>query len=197
MTRKEQYLSNILQQLESFLGSERYNGWIENAGIKVYMRKAERSVSRHSSLSLTCLDIANIWVSERYRQKGLFNDFMSSAHEMHNFDMTFLECIKNPIVLQWCVRKGWVPHNPYYRETIDSFYLLKPKTRPNNVGLTCIETSILSESIKEILFIKGKALEKEISKDARLVTLQVIPNKLQSLELRYLDNPDKVILQEM
>jgi hypothetical protein len=126
MTSKEKYLSHILGQLANFLQTDwPRNQWIENTAIKVYVRQSERYLSSFCERSLTCLDIANIAVAERYRQQGLFTDFVLQAHELHPFEITYLECIRNPIILHWCEKRGWTPHNPCDKKQVDCFYLLK------------------------------------------------------------------------
>ena len=60
MKRRDKYVANVLQQLEAFLNDTISNKWVENTAIQVYVRKSQHSLSRHSSIRFTCLDIAKI-----------------------------------------------------------------------------------------------------------------------------------------
>ena len=123
MTRKEKYLSNILQQLDAFLKEEWLpNVWIENTAMEVYVRQADHRISDISNARLTCLDVANISVKEQYRQQGFFTDFMMRAHNVHPFDMIYLECIHNPFLIEWCKKRGWICD---IKQKILCFYLLR------------------------------------------------------------------------
>ena len=127
MTKKEQYLSNIFQQLEAFLKKDwPLNRWIENPCLRVYVRQSARALFYPASEEdITSLDIANIQVAAHFRKQGIFTDFVLNAHEVHSFDATYIESIKNPLVLQWCVKRGWRPHYHDLRFPANCFYLPK------------------------------------------------------------------------
>ena len=127
----------------------------------------------------------------------MFTDFMASAHEMHSFDMTYVEYIRNPVVLQWCIKRGWAPYNPYERESIENFYLLKHSPSQEQVAFTSLEASILSKSIEEVLLTQNNRPGGVMSTNADAIMLQVLQNKLHNLERRHYGNPDKTILQEI
>jgi hypothetical protein len=127
MTRKEQYLANILRQLGDFLKKDwPSNVWIENRGLRVYVRQATRHLFYpDSEENITCLDIASIEIMPHFRKQGVFTEFIMKAHEFHSFDATYIESILNPLVLQWCIKRDWRPHYHHPKYPANCFYLPK------------------------------------------------------------------------
>lgn len=138
----EMILSTLLQQLEAFI-SDRWtrNIWIcvypgadgsqELIGslgrledqdediLHVYVRKSQRYFEERET---TCLDIASITIHKAYRGRGIFSTFVSEAHQRHPYCMTYIESVQNPLIQQWCRKRGW---NLDPNNDIPSFFLIK------------------------------------------------------------------------
>lgn len=196
MVTKEKYLSNILQQLEDFAKSDSMmpNRDIENAAIKVYVRRSRRCVLRSSHKVLKCLDIAAISVRERYRRQGLFTDFMIGAHEINPFEMTYLECIHNPLIIDWCIKRGWSLDDKNGQDEIKDFYLLKPGIMTDVVVFTSLETSILSKAVEASLLTEEQAAESSAKENTEQI--YTILRKLKKLSSDNNNYPGKVVLHQ-
>lgn len=152
MKQKEKYLSNIFLQLEDFLKKDYpRNGWIENRAIKVYLRKSKRGVSPASDKHFSCLDIGVIEVNQRYTGLGMFNDFVLGAHERNNLEITLINSVLNPIVFQWCMKRGWIPFTPYGFGEVSGFYLTKQNALVDEVVLRKIEINSLARGMEDRL----------------------------------------------
>ena len=73
--------------------------------------------SSESHRQVTCFNFGKIAVV-------VFSSFMLTVHERHPFEATYLEHAFNPLIQQWCTRRGWTPDPGTFPP---SFYLLKTK----------------------------------------------------------------------
>src|SRR5579864_6244189 len=92
-------LRDIMDQFAVFLDKAEicrmHRQWLENAAMRVYLRKTQRIIQRRV---LTCLDIASIEIEEQYYRRGLFSSFVTKVQEMNPYQVTYLEQALNPVV---------------------------------------------------------------------------------------------------
>lgn len=102
------YSEEALRELECFLRETHHRlparTWIETAAMHVYLRLSYRFLQGNA---LQCLDIATIEIHPNFRKQGLFSTFLTAAHDLHRYPVTYLEQVSNPVIVAWCQRSGW------------------------------------------------------------------------------------------
>lgn len=91
------------------------NAWLDYEFMKVYVRKG---IHRIENSMYTCLDIASVEVDPQMQKRGLFQNFLTKAHEKNPWDVTYIENVLNPNLADHLSRHGWI-------NTEQSFYKIK------------------------------------------------------------------------
>lgn len=83
------------------------NAWIQEPHMKIYVRRSKRSLDVH--LIESCLDLASVEVSEKYRGKGLFTKFVERFEQAaEDLDRTvFVESILEPRLVGFFEGRGY------------------------------------------------------------------------------------------
>lgn len=93
--------------IEQFTASKKYNYWLREKHMNVYVRKSIHALSHQIA---ECLDIANIEVDEKYRGKGIFTAFLARAEQqaiLAGKDAVYVESILNPKLLGMLIKRGY------------------------------------------------------------------------------------------
>jgi GNAT superfamily N-acetyltransferase len=108
----------LQDSLDRFLAdTETRNLWLRTRIAKVYVRKSvyERKLpdiplSKWNE-EPNCLDVATVEVYQKYQGKGVFTRFMAYALKVSPYENIILECVMNPILVEWANRHGWTKFN--------------------------------------------------------------------------------------
>ena len=88
--------------LQEFLESPLRNSYIYEEHIEVYVRKSKRFIEGETR---DFLDIANVTVEEKYRNQGVFTEFLKRASKTGR--NIFVESILNPALEHICEKQGF------------------------------------------------------------------------------------------
>ena len=101
-------LAPLERELKQFIDSSRSQytarAWLENADMKVYVRKSKRFIE---GKMVTALDIASVEVAPEKRSQGLFTRFLNLAHRMNPFDATYIENALDDRFAEYFWRRDW------------------------------------------------------------------------------------------
>ena len=78
--------------------------WISDNLIHVYIRCRMRVIEDEPRITL---DIGNIEVSENYRRRGVFKNFLTYAHMINPWDATYVENVTNGILWIYLEKENW------------------------------------------------------------------------------------------
>ena len=95
------------KELRKFLLGENNRSWLKvDDYMEVYVRKSQRLTN--SGRMISCLDLANISISEEHRRKGLCKAVLSLFERVNPYDAVFLENVLNPQLFEHVIkREGW------------------------------------------------------------------------------------------
>ena len=79
------------------------NKWIYAAPFQIYLRKALHLINGER---VTCLDLANITITERQRGKGLFKKLLVRLIEINPYKYIFVEGVMNKRIEAHLLRRG-------------------------------------------------------------------------------------------
>lgn len=100
---------SCLDKLNKFLASSHRNRWLESEHLKVYVRRSQRLVNGQA---YKALDIATI--DAEPTGQGIGTRFITAAHELNPFPVTFVENSLHEGLTRWLARNGWLEHSlPY------------------------------------------------------------------------------------
>jgi len=101
-------------------GQGRFRSWLLSTDeMGIYVRK---SIYRSYGQDYTVLNLANIQVRRDYQGRGLFTAFLDFALRNAPWDGVRVECVHNPRLAAWLLRRGWV-RDPRTSDRNPDFYL--------------------------------------------------------------------------
>lgn len=95
------------------------NIWLERAGFKVYVRKTKRNIENKD---LIMLDIANIEIPKKFRNRGWFKKFRIIAERLNPWDGVYYDSVKNYRLKEYFEKEN------IQKEYENNFYVLKNKS---------------------------------------------------------------------
>lgn len=111
---------NVERLLDEFLSSGFRNQWLETKAIRVYVRKSHRVYVDHLEPSAlpyddniipfrgpNCLDIATVEVSQKFRGKGIWRDFIRYAESVNPFQYIMVESVGNADLREMLTKNGY------------------------------------------------------------------------------------------
>jgi GNAT superfamily N-acetyltransferase len=111
-------MAKLQDRLDRFLADPKTtNLWLVTRIAKVYVRKSiyEKKFPENTCTKwiedANCLDVATVEVYEKYQGKGVFRQFMAYAQTVSPYENVILECVRNPILIEWAKRHGWTQFN--------------------------------------------------------------------------------------
>ena len=106
------------------------NAWVKQQGLgSLYLRRTCRLIYElvdpnihweklQSKMSLS-LDIAGIQIDAMHQRKVIGSRLINYCHEVNPQQVTYIECVHNPILAGWLERNGWTKQedvgNCYYK----------------------------------------------------------------------------------
>lgn len=100
--------------------------WLSDDKMKVYVRRGLHYINGEGR---STLDIANVAVDEEYQGRGIFTEFLEEAHKMNPWDATYVECVHNPALAAFLLKRFWLPMG---MEGAESFYMVKKEMGVND-----------------------------------------------------------------
>lgn len=101
-----------LEQLRKFIaqaGLRHRSLWLGDETLEVYVRYSKRGLNGEL---VEALDIATITATPT--GQGIGTRFITAAHELNPWPMTFVENSLNEHLTAWLERNGWLPHTTPY-----------------------------------------------------------------------------------
>lgn len=95
------------------------NLWLKRAGFEVYVRKTKRNIENKD---LIMLDIANIKIPEKFRNRGWFKKFRIIAEKLNPWDGVYYDCVENDRLKKYFEKEN------IQKEYENYFYVLKNKS---------------------------------------------------------------------
>ncbi len=85
------------------------NIWLNERGMKVYVRRSIRLLDEKSTAVTPCLDIASVEVKEDSRGKGIFTAFLKrfEVAAKNAKRAVYIESIQNPRFVKYLLRNGY------------------------------------------------------------------------------------------
>jgi hypothetical protein len=105
--------------LDEFLRSNLRNSYIEEENIEVYVRKSKRRINGEL---MDFIDVANVHVDEKFRNRGVFTSFLKRLISENSFNI-YVESILNSTVERICLKLGFLKINSEYEYELNMYKL--------------------------------------------------------------------------